>query len=170
MKKIGLLVMALVLALGAMGAAFALWSDTLFLDVTVNTGNIGLEWTNDLPPYDDEAADKDASNVTSSVSADGKTFTIIITNAYPNITYTIPFDLHGTGSVPVHTRFDVVPGSNMDMSWITVPDLSGMQVHQGLVINGVITIHLDNTALQGMTYFVFYELVYWQYNEPGPPQ
>ncbi len=61
MRKLGIISLALVLALGTMGAAFALWSDTLFLDVTVNTGNIGLEWTNDLPPYDDEAADKDVS-------------------------------------------------------------------------------------------------------------
>lgn len=55
MKKIGLLLLALVLVLGVTGAAFASWSDTLYINATVTTDNVDVEFTdactsNDLPP------------------------------------------------------------------------------------------------------------------------
>lgn len=49
MKKIGLICMALVLALGALGVGFAMWSDTITIDGTVNTGNVDIvvtDWSN----------------------------------------------------------------------------------------------------------------------------
>jgi len=53
MKKIGLLVMALILALGGMGVGFAHWSQTLYIDGTVETGTflVGFEaQSTDDPP------------------------------------------------------------------------------------------------------------------------
>lgn len=38
MKKIGLICLALVLAVGALGVGFAMWSETLVIDTTVETG------------------------------------------------------------------------------------------------------------------------------------
>ncbi|MDH4291732.1 MAG: hypothetical protein OEV56_03900 [Dehalococcoidia bacterium] len=40
MKKIGLICLALVLALGTLGAAFAAWTDTVVIGQTVNTGTL----------------------------------------------------------------------------------------------------------------------------------
>jgi len=40
MKKIGLLCLALVLALGTLGAAYAAWTDTVVMEQTVNTGTL----------------------------------------------------------------------------------------------------------------------------------
>jgi hypothetical protein len=42
-KKIGLLALALVLALGALGVGYASWSDTIFVSGTVETGSVDLE-------------------------------------------------------------------------------------------------------------------------------
>jgi hypothetical protein len=42
MKKIGLLCLALVLALGALGVGYAAWTDTIFIEGTVNTGTLDL--------------------------------------------------------------------------------------------------------------------------------
>lgn len=42
MKKIGFLALALVLALGALGVGYAMWSDTVLISGTVNTGNLIL--------------------------------------------------------------------------------------------------------------------------------
>ena len=164
MKKIGLICLALVLALGTIGVGYALWSDTLFLEGTVGTGNIGLEWSQDIP-YDDEAPDKDVSWATCIIIDD--TLYIDIFNAYPSITYTIPIDLHGTGSVPVHTSWTVLPG-NANPAWITMPNWGGLQIHQGDSVFGDVVVHLDNTAEQGMLYSFSVILDYWQYNEPGP--
>jgi len=43
MKKIGLLVMALVLALGGLGVGYAAWTDQVTIDGTVETGTLDVE-------------------------------------------------------------------------------------------------------------------------------
>ena len=43
MRKIGLIAMALVLALGALGVGFAAWTDTIIIEGQVNTGDVSLE-------------------------------------------------------------------------------------------------------------------------------
>ncbi len=45
MKKIGLLVMALVLAMGMLGVGYAMWSETLTIDGTVHTGTVDVEFS-----------------------------------------------------------------------------------------------------------------------------
>ena len=58
MKKIGLICLALVLALGALGVGYAAWTDTIYIDGTVNTGEVLVEvicnsfdaTDGDLPP------------------------------------------------------------------------------------------------------------------------
>jgi predicted ribosomally synthesized peptide with SipW-like signal peptide len=42
MRKIGLLVMALVLAMGTLGIGYAAWTDTITIDGTVNTGTVDI--------------------------------------------------------------------------------------------------------------------------------
>jgi len=42
MKKIGLLALALVLALGALGVGYAAWTDTVTIEGTVNTGTVDI--------------------------------------------------------------------------------------------------------------------------------
>jgi hypothetical protein len=43
MKKIGLLALAIVLALGALGVGYAAWTDTIFINGTVNTGSVDID-------------------------------------------------------------------------------------------------------------------------------
>ncbi len=42
MKKFGILCLALVIALGTLGVGYAAWTDTIFIDGTVNTGSVVL--------------------------------------------------------------------------------------------------------------------------------
>ncbi len=42
MKKVGLILLALVLALGVLGVGYAMWSDTLLINGTVNTGTVDI--------------------------------------------------------------------------------------------------------------------------------
>ena len=164
MKKIGLICLTLVMALGMLGATFALWSDVLFLDATVETGSIGLAWSQG-DPIDDET--KDFSRAECNIN--GNMLTITVFNAYPCITYTIPIDLHVTGTIPVHCTFNRVAGGTLLEKWITMPAWDLAQLHPGDdPLMGDVVIHLDNDAAQGDCYTVSYELVYWQYNEDGP--
>jgi hypothetical protein len=42
MKKIGLIVLALVLALGTVGVGYAMWQDTIYIDGNVETGSLDI--------------------------------------------------------------------------------------------------------------------------------
>jgi hypothetical protein len=44
MKKFGLLCLAIVLALGALGVGYASWTDTIFIEGTVETGEVCIEF------------------------------------------------------------------------------------------------------------------------------
>lgn len=45
-KKIGLLCLALVLAMGALGVGFAMWSDTIYIKGIVQTGTVDVQFSN----------------------------------------------------------------------------------------------------------------------------
>jgi hypothetical protein len=161
MKKLTLIAMALVVAVGAMGVGYALWSDSLYLEGTVYTGDIGLEWSQGVP-YDTEIPEKDVSYGVCEIQGD--LLIITIYNAYPSIEYHFPLDIHGTGTVPVHTQMTWV-GGNANPAWLAIPDLSGLQVHQSDVYNFELVVHLDNTAIENSVYTFAVQLDYWQYNE-----
>jgi len=59
MKKIGLLALALVLALGSLGVAYAMWDKYIYIDATVNTGEVNAEFVNAFT--DDDGVVDDAS-------------------------------------------------------------------------------------------------------------
>jgi hypothetical protein len=44
MKKVGLLCLALVLALGSLGFAYAKWSDTVVIEKDIYTDYINVDW------------------------------------------------------------------------------------------------------------------------------
>ena len=122
MKKIGLLLLALVLALGTLGVGYAMWSDTLTITGNVNTGEVWVEFTsqydNDNAGQDDpkEAGywdgatagniqwhglryDKDVASTTSTYSETSAQ--ILITNGYPSYWGSVVWDITNKGSIPV---------------------------------------------------------------------
>jgi hypothetical protein len=159
MKKLGLIILVAVMALGALGAAYAAWSQNLNVAAAVNTGNL--------------AAVYGGSNVTG-VSTDGyssysttgtgtDTLTITITNAYPGATYTIPFAVNNMGSIPIgsvavgtwsDTTVGINPGTSQPYAndvivsaWV-VP--AGSIAINGYATGGSITISvLDTAAMNG---------------------
>jgi predicted ribosomally synthesized peptide with SipW-like signal peptide len=56
MKKVGLLLLALVVALGALGVGYAKWSDNVSIAGTITTGNVSIGIT-DQGTFDDGQAD-----------------------------------------------------------------------------------------------------------------
>jgi hypothetical protein len=172
MKKILILCLALVLALGSLGVAGALWWDWLYIDGYVYTGDIGAEWSIEAY-YDNEAADKDVSSIDAYLVGPNGLW-IDIYNAYPSVTYTVAWDIHCTGSVPIHFAepwidtdlpagteftFVVFNAAGEPIPW------SDVQLHNSEWLYGTLTIHLDNTAEQDWGYYFYIELQYGQYNE-----
>jgi len=167
MKKIGLLALALVLALGTLGVGYAMWYEDLFIEGTVMTGDLDVDWSQGVP-YDDEDTGKDVSSGVCRI--DGDTLYITITDAYPCITYHFPIDIHGVGTVPAHLCPLVVTGGNLPASaTVTFPNWSGAQIHLGDTVNGEITVHLANPGTaENTTYTFTATLQAYQYNEINP--
>ncbi|MGB6874102.1 MAG: hypothetical protein WBE46_08245 [Dehalococcoidia bacterium] len=171
MKKILLICLALVLALGSLGVAGALWSDWLYIDGYVETGYIGAEWSIEAT-YDDEAADKDVSWILADLFYGPDWMYIDIYNAYPSVTYTVEWNIVCTGSVPIHFDTPWIGGDLPAGATLTFTDMAGVpinwygyQLHPGETMYGMLTIHLDNDALQNTSYWFYIELQYGQYNE-----
>lgn len=115
MKKIGLLSLALVLALGSLGIGYAAWTDTLTITGTVATGDLDWEFAG-APGQSDAGVDqnvfftleswnwvlmdKDVAS-TSVEFTDNHTLTVTIDNAYPYYANHISFVVHGLGSIPL---------------------------------------------------------------------
>jgi len=129
MKKIGLLCLALVLALGALGVGFAAWTDTLYIDGTVSTGTVDINiealsgtWVYKVPPHgilqhhgwgttengpEGFTPPAEAELITSATAEmdgtdpDGDTVIVAFDNLYPCKWVMVDFLVHYDGSIPV---------------------------------------------------------------------
>jgi hypothetical protein len=176
MKKIGLLCLALVLALGTLGVGYAMWSDQVTITGTVNTGSveISINETSNTYVYKNITSramimspvplvDPGLLYVASATAADvsnatDKKVQMTFDNIFPTLT-PIEADviLHYTGSVPVHV---VLLDDNVDpaiapyviQTWYVwngtwVPeDINGIQLHYCDLVKLVVS--LNGTALQ----------------------
>ena len=171
MKKIGLICLTLVMALGIMGVGYALWSEDLLITGTVATGDIGAVWS--VEAYgDNETAEKNVSDCVAT-GAGTDTLVVAITGAYPCIGYYVDWNIEGTGSVPIHFTAPVFDMSNMPAgATFTFTEMDGtpivwstVQLHDGDILLGKLTVHLDNTAEELTNYSFSATLTYGQYNE-----
>jgi len=168
MKKIALICLALVVALGTLGVAGALWSDWLWIYGDVYTGDIGAEWSIEYFGDDEE---KDFSYIDAYL-IDPDYMYIYIWNAYPSVTYTVHWNIYCYGTVPIHFDYpwigtDLPAGATFtftDMAGAPI-DWYGLQMHPGETIYGMLNIHLDNDAAQWWLYYFYIDLQYGQYNE-----
>ena len=158
MKKTGLLCLALVLALGALGVGYAHWTDTVYINQIVETGSVkvGVMGVATDPV---EYEDKDVANVTvthdnykfhkmieetdlhggSLINAGMYAFyesvTVNITNMYPCFTVLEDFYIGNAGSIPVKLNVNMVIDDpdgvydNLTISWHV--DYNGQLVDGG---------------------------------------
>jgi predicted ribosomally synthesized peptide with SipW-like signal peptide len=102
MKKIGLLILALVVALGGLGAGYAAWQDQVTVSGNVQTGTfeIGIQETS----QDDVNGTAKAfyTNEGDQIGNTGyyKVVKVNIENAYPGYTGTLSFNVKNLGSIP----------------------------------------------------------------------
>jgi len=166
MKKIGLLALALVLALGSLGVGYAMWYEDLFIEGTVYTGELDVEWS--LDDYgDSEVPEKNVSWVEAEII--GNYLYVDVYNAYPCIDYWVKFDVDNFGTIPVHLCPLVCTGVGAAFpGTITITNPDPFQIHPQERALGTISIHLDNTAVEGSQYSFSCLLKAVQYNEKCP--
>ena len=124
MKKIGLLCLALVLALGALGVGYAHWTDTVYINQIVETGSVKVgvygvatdpvEYeekdvcqvtvNHDTYKFDKEIEPGDlhmGSLIGPGIYSFYESVTVNITNYYPGLTILEDFYIGNAGSIPV---------------------------------------------------------------------
>jgi hypothetical protein len=107
MRKVGLLVMAFVLAFGALGIAYAAWAQPLYIDGTVNMGYIAAEYVEFYQPGDAYSSTTGQISDSGAVIENSEytladTLTINVDNAYPTFNQIVEFKIQNNGTVPFY--------------------------------------------------------------------
>ena len=142
-KKIALISLVLVLALGALGVGYAHWSDQLYINGDISAGSVTLAWTDE----DVWADNEDVKDVGSAEIAfedyvqdpcsgkDGwETMVLTVHNAYPQYeVYFTTLVVHNIGTIPVHiTGFNIWDETGeLNFEWIQPPGAPGITTYLG---------------------------------------
>lgn len=100
MKRIVLLCLALLIALSATGAGYAMWDKELLIDGTVNTGEVDAYFTTAWTVEDPEVEDKDVGECLVT-GIEAQTLAVTLNNAYPCYGCTVAFTVDNIGTIPV---------------------------------------------------------------------
>ncbi|NIS82347.1 MAG: hypothetical protein GTO14_19550 [Anaerolineales bacterium] len=166
------LFMILVLALAAMGVGYGLWFKILYVEGTVATGFLDAELSiKDVI----ETERKDVGWCEPSLmrrNQDKDTLFIQLGNTYPSYDCRVIFDVHNTGSIPIHIYRPY---------WVAQPPASAVtvefepcypddfQLHPSEEAICEVYIHVEQGAAQNGEYRFEAEIEVRQYNEPRIP-
>jgi len=164
----------LVLAVIVLGAALAMWSEALTVDVTVNTGKVDVSIVNaicsDTGP-DPQASGfsneegKDVASCYVEISPDGNSATVTISNAYPGYRVEVYLTVENKGTIPVKLYGHEI--SEYDESALrvrlTTPEYT--QIHPGETSTYTLCITVLQDAEQEASYSVTVTLTFAQWNE-----
>jgi len=172
--KFGLLFLAVALCLAITGAGFAMWDKTLYIDGTVNTGEVNMEIlsvsSDDPPGFIDPGKDKDVGCTTAQIDPnDNQRVIVTITNGYPCYEVRVHFTAHNNGTVPVKLQDIIVtspPGGELT---VTGSDGIGEQIDPCVDRDNTIYIHVEQCAVELTQYTFTVEFYYVQWNEYTPP-
>ena len=173
MKKIGLLCLSLVLALGLMGGGLAYWTDVLYISGTVATGELDLAFTNaETDDNEDEVSlgfDVGWNEVSlSDTDDDGDLDQAVITvhNAYHSFKCITWFTVENVGTIPVHITVTVTSSDpELDISISDDPTSTIIQPGESVIFD--VTCHVLSTAHMSSQYSYVVDVLGDQFNA-GP--
>lgn len=162
MKKIGLLMLALVLALGTMGAVLARSTETLWISGDVETGSLQVAFTG-IDAYwspEDVNVSVEYDNAGGDGEFDLDIASITIKNAYPSAVCFIELGIKNTGTTPLHIAEVIftVDGSSELEVWLRV-DPTSTTLCPGEVTPIIIGVHVTDDALEETSYYFKVEVV-----------
>jgi hypothetical protein len=201
------MMLLILLALASLGVGYGLWSQTLFINGTVHTGemdaNLSLKEVDQTEDYNDacpgggytigkdcdgdgqlnddmEAEGKDVAECTAAFR-DPYTLEVTISNGYPSFNCFVLYDVHNTGTIPIHVyRPDYFYAGEYMGGAINTAELhvngwppicydDGVQLHPGEEVVCALHIHVNQPAEELSTYTFQVKVFTRQWNEVIPP-
>ncbi len=164
---------ALAIVMLSIGTAMAMWSETLRMNVQVNTGEVDVKWsdyyTNDNgidPGYDKDVASCEVVAEEYDSEGDVIKLRVTISNAYPSYTCVVTGIVDNIGTIPVkllsHQLVDVP-----DELTVTEGIPEDTQIDPGMNATYTLTIHVEQSAAENATYTFEWVLTFAQWNEVG---
>jgi len=148
MKKFGLLCLAIVLALGTLGIGYALWYDVLYIEGTVDTGELDWEFycgsIINGDPCDPATIDKQCGDnfmnptaestgkdvgctevicVDSDLDGDIDTLEVTLNNTYPGYYVHIAWKVHNNGTIPLKFEKATISSGTTVYEFTAIPCL-----------------------------------------------
>jgi hypothetical protein len=180
--RLGVLGIALLVSLALVGVAYGLWSKTLKISGTVNTGSVDAvlsltkieedEDTEAGTQEDDRDPDqtiegKDVASCRAVLSDLRDELTITIDKGYPSFDCWVTFDVHSTGTIPVHITQPVIKNPTPARVTVAIEDCydEGWQLHTSERAYCTLRIHIEQAAEQNTVYTFSAEVTARQYNE-----
>jgi hypothetical protein len=168
------------IGLAVVMVGFAMWSKTLVVQGSVETGEVDMTFSNfscsDIPGQPDLGQDKDVGSATCTLQdtdgdGDGDVLQISVDNAYPGYQLMINnITIRSTGNVPIHiTSTELSYNSNplalvLEGFW-TDNNMVCTQLHQGQEISGNMWLHVTQQAEQNAVYHFRVDIEAAQWNE-----
>jgi hypothetical protein len=127
MKKLGILLMAIILALGATGVGYAYWYHDIWVDAAVETGELSATFTggNQTSHAWADGPNQVAWYTFTGADVDDQVLAVTIGNAYPGLHAVVPILLKNDGTIPIgqfqyYPDLETLPAG----SSIVMPDLN----------------------------------------------
>jgi hypothetical protein len=183
-----LALLALIVPLALLAVSYGLWSKTLFIEGTVETGNVDGEWTFVMCG---DIEEKDVGSIEGEIDPDDPQIVrFTVEDAYPSYVADCEVEFRGTGSVPVDVEsISFVPITNLtncvvqqvpgtgsmvvvcDQMEITWANNLCVQLHDDdpVGVGSSIRFHVLQDADMDTTYVFGIEVLLVQYNESTCP-
>jgi hypothetical protein len=150
MRKAKFLIVAVVVALALVGAAYAAWSTNLYINGTVNTATFSATIVPNGSPTDNSYTGQPL--VTSSQGADQQHLTVAVTNMYPGYSATIPYKITINNSIPATLDQSIQFSTDGGNTWQNIsnaPDWLGVSTlvkdDQGNTVNFQYTVPVSTS-------------------------
>jgi hypothetical protein len=160
--KTGILALAMLVALGALGATFSMWAETLYVDssVSIGTVNSGLVCGTCSPSVGETSI---------GCQPNGGALQFTVTNATSGVDYSCQFKVQNTGSLPVRIQSIAIAGEPSDVNiWVT-DVYEGDLIDDGDFIIGTVHVNVEPDSLIVGDDFIFtITITVVQWNEYVP--
>ena len=144
--KIGIICLALVIALGSLGVGLAKWTDTLIINAKVTTGTFDCHLAR-ISCTDNEGG-LDVGSCTCSKTGD-ESFTVAIDNGYQDYECTASFKMTNGGTIPAKIKSIAIDNVHSDIG-VTVSGISvGDLIPVGGSVSGDLEILVRDDSVHG---------------------